>query len=233
MSVQAVGNSHVSGGPGSALPSKTVTQEDFLKLLIAQLQNQDPLQPMDNQEFAAQLATFNSLGQLIEINGKLGALQDALGFSNRFNAAALVGKEISAAGSQVGLVEGRPAEVGYRLEANAARVVVDVYDTAGKLLRQIEAGAQAAGDRALVWDGKNAAGAVQPPGPYFFEVSAFDASGKSVPVSGRIRGAVTGVRLDGAEPVLEIGAVQVPLSSVVAIGPQAAAAAAAFSRRMP
>ena len=85
----AIQNIAATSSPNTAaktLTDKTVTQDDFLKLLIAQLQNQDPLQPMDNQQFAAQLATFNSLGQLIEINGKLGALQNGQGAASQYNA---------------------------------------------------------------------------------------------------------------------------------------------------
>jgi flagellar basal-body rod modification protein FlgD len=196
---------------------KTVTQDDFLKLLIVQLQNQDPLQPMDNQEFAAQLAQFNSLGQLIEINRKLGGLQSGQGSMSQYNAASLIGKEISSAGNKVSVSSSGPATIGYQLGANAARVVVSVFNGAGTLVRQIDGGARASGDQAIIWDGKDSRGQTLAAGVYGFEINAVDGAGRKIPASGKIQGVVTGVRLDGAEPVLEVGGLAVPLSGVTAV----------------
>jgi len=201
----------------TTLTQKTVTQDDFLKLLIAQLQNQDPLQPMDNQQFAAQLATFNSLGQLIEINNKLGALQTGQGAASQYNAASLIGKEISSAGNEINLVSDSPATIAYRLGANAARVVINVFNGAGALVRRIDAGARAAGDQTVAWDGKDNAGKSLAAGEYGFTINAVDLAGKPVAASGKIQGVVTGVKLDGAEPVLEVGVLEVPLSAVSAV----------------
>src|SRR3954467_13258067 len=90
---------------------KEVSKEDFLKLLISQLQNQDPLKPLDNQEFAQQLATFNSLEQLIGVNQKLGTLADKLLQANQFNATSLLGKQVVSDGNQVSIKEGKGAAI--------------------------------------------------------------------------------------------------------------------------
>jgi flagellar basal-body rod modification protein FlgD len=199
------------------LTEKTVTQDDFLKLLIAQLQNQDPLHPMDNQEFAAQLATFNSLGQLIDINQKLGDLQSTQGLANQFNAASLIGKEITTRGNTINLQSGSSAKIGFELGSNAARLVISVLNSGGQLVRQIDAGTQSAGERSLLWDGKDSAGRLLSNGIYGFEINAFDINGKKVSATGRMQGIVTGVKLDGSEPILEIGDQHVPLSSVTSV----------------
>ena len=217
MAIQNIAAAPSQSAAAKPRTDKTVTQDDFLKLLIAQLQNQDPLKPMDNQEFAAQLATFNSLGQLIEINGKLGALQIGQGSLSQYNAASLIGKEISSAGNQVNLSAGDSATIGYQLGANAARVVVSVFNGAGELVRRIEAGARGSGDQSVVWDGKDSAGRALSSGAYGFEITAFDMAGNKVPASGKLQGVVTGVRLDGAEPILEVGGLAVPLSAVTAV----------------
>ncbi len=217
MAIQTVSSTPTQPAASQALSKQTVTQDDFLKLLIAQLQNQDPLQPMDNQQFAVQLATFNSLEQLISINDKIGSLQTSQGATNQFNAASLIGKSITSNGNTVSLQPGSPSSIAYQLGANASRVVVNVLDTSGALVRQILAGAQSAGDQSVQWDGKDAAGNAAPAGLYSFEVNAFDANGKQVTASGRIEGTVTGVKLDGSEPLLEIGALQVPLSAVASV----------------
>jgi flagellar basal-body rod modification protein FlgD len=201
----------------SILSAKTVTQDDFLKLLITQLQNQDPLNPMDNQEFAAQLATFNSLGQLIDINKKLGTLQNSQAVASQFNAASLIGKEITSAGNAVNLQSSIPAKIGYQLGANASRVVVNLFNGGGELVRQIEAGAQTAGERTITWDGKDSSGRTLTSGPYNFEINAFDLNGKRIAATGRVQGMVTGVMLDGSEPILELGELRVPLSGVTGV----------------
>lgn len=218
MAVQNVNSTSAAAPQPNPLTEKTVTQDDFLKLLIAQLQNQDPLQPMDNQQFAAQLATFNSLGQLISINEKIGGLQSTQAAASQFNAASLIGKEITSNGDGISLQNGTPAKIGFQLGANAAKVVVTIQNSAGEVVRQIDAGAQSAGEKNLLWDGKDAAGRSVASGLYRFQVNAFDLNGKQVPTSGRVQGSVTGVTLDGGEPMLEVGALQVPLSSVIRVG---------------
>ena len=200
--------------PGQSLPRQTVTQDDFLKLLIAQLQNQDPLQPMDNQQFAVQLATFNSLEQLIGINDKLGNLQTEQGTTNQFNAASLIGKEVETNGNRFNLTASSPAKISYQLGGNAARVVVNVEDGSGALVRQMNLGAQAMGDQSVLWDGKDTAGRAVSPGIYNFEINAFDLNGKQVQSAGRVKGTVTAVNFAGREPVLDIGGLSVPLSAV-------------------
>jgi len=214
LAIQSVNSTPTQATTGQAPSKQTVTQDDFLKLLIAQLQNQDPLQPMDNQQFAVQLATFNSLEQLIGINDKLGGLQTSQGAMNQFNAASLIGKEVTSNGNTLNLQTGNPARLSYQLGANASRVVVNIQDSSGTLVRQMIVGVQSAGNQSVLWDGKDASGNAAPAGLYNFEVNAFDLAGKQVQASGYIRGIVTGVRLDGSEAVLEVGAVQVPLSTV-------------------
>jgi flagellar basal-body rod modification protein FlgD len=217
VAIQGINATAAQDATKKVLSDKTVTQDDFLKLLIAQLQNQDPLKPMDNQEFAAQLATFNSLGQLIDMNEKLGSMQSGQGLANQFNAASLIGKEVVTSGNAASLETGKPTSLSYQLSANAARVVINIYSGAGDLVRQLEARGQMMGDQTITWDGKDESGKSLAGGPYNFEINAFDAAGKKVSATGRIQGTVTGVKLDGGEPLLEIGALQVPFSSVTRV----------------
>jgi flagellar basal-body rod modification protein FlgD len=215
MDLQSVNQTQQSGT--TQLAGKSMGRDDFLKLLIAQLQNQDPLKPLDNQEFAAQLATFNSLDQLIGINQKLDGMQSQQGILGQLGAVSLIGKEIVADGNQISLTAGTPAAANYALAANAARVVISITDSNGNLVRTIETGSQAAGEQSVLWDGRDNAGKTVPAGAYSIAVNALDAAGNRVAASTRSRGVVTGVSLGGSELLLEIGAIKIPLSAVKGI----------------
>lgn len=194
-----------------------ITRDDFLKLLISQLQNQDPLKPLDNQEFASQLATFNSLEQLIGVNEKLETLQTKLFQSSQFSATALIGRQITTDGNQIVLAQGEGSAIRYQLSGDAARVTMNILNSQGGLVRTVELGNQKGGDQNVQWDGKDSGGKSVPSGIYSFEINASDALDKKVTVTGRVQGVVSGVSLDGTEPILEIGNVKVPLSKVTAI----------------
>lgn len=211
--------------PGAAPPAQTapaksggqITRDDFMRLLIAQLQNQDPLSPMDNQEFAVQLATFNSLEQLVGLNEKLESLASQQGLTSQFNSAALIGKQVVGKGNEVNLDASGDAGLHYELASNAAKVTVKVFNSGGTVVCQIDAGSQKAGAQSAVWDGKNNLGQRLPPGVYNFEVIATDGVGNALPVSKQVHGLVTGVNLEGPEPILEIGQLRISLSAVIAI----------------
>jgi flagellar basal-body rod modification protein FlgD len=213
MAIQAI-NQTTPQTAGGSIGGTSMGRDDFLKLLIAQLQNQDPLKPLDNQEFAAQLATFNSLDQLIGINQKLDGLGDQQRQVGQLGAAALIGKEIIADGNQVALDAGQPATIGYSLNSSATRVALTISDAAGKIVRTLDLGSRAAGDQSVVWDGRDGTGKTLPAGVYSVQVNAFDVAGNKIGASGQTRGVVTGVGLSGSDVVLEIGALKIPLSAV-------------------
>ncbi|MGH7930407.1 MAG: flagellar hook assembly protein FlgD [Candidatus Binatia bacterium] len=194
-----------------------ITRDDFMKLLIAQLQNQDPLSPMDNQEFAVQLATFNSLEQLVGLNEKLESLASQQGLASQFNSAALIGKRVVGKGNEVNLGASGDTSLHYELGTNAAKVTVKVLNSSGVVVRQIDAGSQKTGAQSATWDGNNTLGQRLPPGVYSFEVTAADGTGGALPVIKQVRGLVTGVNLEGPEPILEIGQLRISLSALTAI----------------
>jgi flagellar basal-body rod modification protein FlgD len=103
------------------------------------------------------------------------------------------------------------------LGGNATKVGINIFNGAGELVRRLDVGARAAGDQSLVWDGKDALGKTVPPGVYGFEVSAVDVNSKKIPATGKLQGVVTGVKLDGSEPILEVGGLDVPLSGVTSV----------------
>ncbi len=197
--------------------SEQISQDDFLKLLITQLQNQDPLNPMDDQQFATQLATFNMLDQLVNINGTLSNMQASQTLGSQIGAISLIGRNITANGSSVVLNGTGSASVAYKLGANAARTVIQIQDSSGNLLRSIQSDNQKAGDQQILWDGKDNSGNQVGPGVYTFGVTAFDSNGNPVGVTTQIQGTATGVNLSGSAPSVNIGALEIPLSGVQSV----------------
>ena len=130
MAIQSI-NGAAAAQTAPAKAGGQVSRDDFMKLLIAQLKNQDPLSPMDNQEFAAQLAQFNSLEQLIGLNEKFDSLATQQGLATQFNSAALIGKQVAGNGNKINLDGSGNANLHYVLGANAAKVTVKLLNSAG------------------------------------------------------------------------------------------------------
>jgi flagellar basal-body rod modification protein FlgD len=196
---------------------KELNQADFLRLLTTQLQFQDPLKPIDNQEFTAQLTSFNSLDQLIAINKNMQALQDEQLSFTQLQAASLIGKEVSLQGKHIQLGTDGKAAISLQVAANTGRVSVHIVDSEGNTIRTIEAGALQAGERQVVWDGKDDKGKAAPQGGYTVEVDAFDAKGKKVNVGTLVKGIVSGVDLTGKEVSVSINGTQASLRDLLRV----------------
>lgn len=201
----------------SGLAIKGLSQGDFLKLLLTQLQSQDPLKPLDNQEFAAQLATFNSLDQLMGINKKLETTQDLQLHLSQIEATALIGKDVQAKGDRVTLAAENEAAFPYTLDADASRVVITVKDSDGRLVRAVEAGSQKTGQQTVAWDGRDTGGTRVAPGQYTFAVTAVDSNGNKIGATTFLHGQVTSVNMSGSEPRLEVNGVEIPVSAVTSV----------------
>lgn len=196
---------------------KELDQNDFLRLLMTQLQFQDPLKPIENQEFTAQLTSFNSLGQLVDLNKKIETMQKDQLSLTQLQATSLIGKEASLQGNRIHLGADGKADMPFQLTANAGRVSVHIVALDGTVVRTIEAGESKAGEQKISWDGKEDSGNAAPEGDYTFEVDAFDTQGKKVDVETLVNGVVTGVDLSGAELSVTINGIQVPYSALTAV----------------
>jgi flagellar basal-body rod modification protein FlgD len=195
------------------LEKGTIGKDDFLKMMIAQLQNQDPLNPLDGTDFTAQLAQFSSLEQLNNVNTQLevmGLYQSSL---NNAQAVSLVGKEVTASGNSV-IAEGASADLGYTLSGDAGKVTIRIYDEEGTLVDTLEPGpeGQKEGQNSVTWD----CGGV-PGGTYTFEVSAVSASGGVVASDTVITGRVTGVTFVAGAPFLCVNGQDISFGSVLSV----------------
>lgn len=193
----------------------TVDYESFLKLLTAQLRNQDPLAPMDATQFMTQLAQLSTVEQSMKSNETLTQVLDTLKSSGMRMDMAFLGRKVEVASNSLPLVDGK-AETAYTVAGTPASVKIEVLNAAGTVV-QTAAGALQTGRQTYSWNGKTAGGATAPDGLYTVRITAKDKEGKALDTASVLSDTVAEVRtVDGATQfVLKSGAT-VAASSVLA-----------------
>jgi flagellar basal-body rod modification protein FlgD len=190
--------------------------ETFLQLLTAQLKNQDPLSPLDSNEFTAQLTQMSGVEQQLLTNDLLTSLLAAQQGGGLTGATSYIGKDATAVWSATTLDEGK-ANWSYELGASASSATLQVVDGTGKVVWSGDAPDRTAGTHDFVWDGKTTAGGQLPDGGvYSLQVAAKNGT-SDVTAQVLTRGRVSGVELVDGAPFLTIGGSIVPLSSVIAV----------------
>lgn len=194
-------------------------KEEFLKLLVAQLQNQDPLEPQDNSEFVAELAQFSNLEQTIAINDNLEAMSLQQQGTQNSQIVAMVGKTVSVRGSMVTASgSGQPVPLAFNLDDTAHEVSITVRDLNGQDIRTLDIGERDAGTVSMMWDGRTNQGIVAPAGTYTVTVSAKNEAGGTVSSSQETTGIVDAVSFDKGYPVLQLSnGVSVPVSDLLSV----------------
>lgn len=194
-----------SGGIAGALSgNQQMGQNDFLKLLVTQLKNQDPLKPMDNTAFVAELAQFSQLDQStkqVQLLEKSIAQQTD---SMQYTLLPMIGRNVQVEGSLIDLNNG-PAKLTYALEREATTVRVTIQDAQGKAIRILDLGTQSAGKQEVQWDGRNQNGLQMPNGTYQYQVLAKDAKGGAVVAAPSSILKISGVRMVNGTPQLAAG----------------------------
>ena len=201
----------------SSAPIKILGKDDFLNLLVTQLQHQDPLNPADSTEFTAQLAQFSSLEQLNNINDNLENMELFQASVTNSQAVSYIGKEITARGNTVQLESGQPAECHFELADNAALAVISVYDANGGFVTSFETGPLNSGRQSAAWDGTNRDGNLAAPGIYHFEVQAVDTNNQDLSVTPVISAVVTGVSFKDQTASLITGLQTIAINDVIAV----------------
>ncbi|RPI74963.1 MAG: flagellar hook assembly protein FlgD [Desulfobacteraceae bacterium] len=196
-------------------------RDDFVTMFLAQLKNQDPLNPMDNKDMSAQLAQFSSLEQLFNVNTNLSALTDIQNQNTELLSLGYIGKEIVAEGDKLWLMEGKSCRGSFTL-ANQAECEMVITDQKGKLVRSVDMKTLSAGEHSFSWNGKNDAQQTMPPGAYKFTIVAQNAKGELEKVSTRTIGQVTKVQFNDNKPFLYVGNIPFMLEQVISIKAPAA-----------
>jgi len=191
-------------------------RDSFLKMLIAQLKHQDPLNPMEGTDFSAQLAQFSSLEQLFQMNNTLETVASALGSKGDENMLDYIGKQIMSESDMLRLAEGKVAGGSFSLD-KPQQVVISIYDEIGREVITLYPGQLDAGTHQVEWNGYDRTGVLQPDGIYRFELSAVDENGTYTPIKPAISGIVTGVTYENGTPLLEVNGHLVDPATVIKV----------------
>jgi flagellar basal-body rod modification protein FlgD len=153
--------------PASADAERTeLGQEDFLMLMITQFQNQDPLQPTESGEFIGQMAQFSTVSGITEMNQSMKSLAESMYANQALQAATMVGRNVLASGDLASLADGGSISGAVELPYATGNGMVQIYDGAGQLVRQLSLGMRNAGLANFEWDGTLPSGETAPPGTY-------------------------------------------------------------------
>ena len=201
--------------------SDSLGKDDFLKLLVTQLQFQDPMEPMQDQEFVAQLAQFSQLEALENMSNTLDTNSEvdyimSQTIANTM-ATTLIGKQVIAEGSDFVLKDDSEAELSFDLGGDAANVVVNIYDEDGDLIRTIELENLSEGMNTVTWDGKNGSGTRVSAGTYSYKVHATTSSDEELQIEARTIGEVESVKYIDGIAYLVVNGHNVELGSILEI----------------
>jgi flagellar basal-body rod modification protein FlgD len=188
----------------------------FLKLLVAQMQNQDPLKPQDATQMSAQLAQFNMVEQQISTNELLTAMlaNSQPGNSDMAAASSYLGHQVLADTSAFTFDGSSPVQFSVDLQDDATATDVQIVDGFGQTVRTIHNSFLPSGINKLSWDGKTDAGTAANPDNYIIRIAATDSNGLPIPASTSINGLVTAVRLTPEGVKIMIGETPVSIASI-------------------
>ena len=211
----STGAAGLTGGTDAAAG----TEDRFLTLLVKQLQNQDPLNPMDNAQITSQIAQINTVKGIDKLNTSVGTMNDSMLGAQSLQASAMIGRSVVAPGSSVDW-NGGEAQIGFDLAARAQTVQVDVIDPSTKAtiystkLRNPDGSLIDTGLSSFAWHGEKNDGTTAAAGTYDFKVTALGVDGKSVGVTTYGHARVESVSIDGGVKVNTTALGTISMSSV-------------------
>lgn len=197
-------------------PHNEMGKDEFLKLLTFQMQNQDPMNPMDQGKMTGELAQFSQLEQLSNLNAKFDSMNKNQAVQDKFYAANFVGKQVVTSGASLKVTEeGGDADVLFKLDSDASRVMVRILDEKGQIVGEIWRDGMSKGAHEVSWDGVTTDGQLTAKGTYRALVKAWDSQNQEISAHTQTSGYVTGVSFDQDEPVLTVDGQKVFLRDVV------------------
>jgi len=187
----------------------------FLQMLTTQLQNQNPLEPLDANKFTEQLVQYSSVEQQIATNQSLQQLTSIVIAQNAASLVNYVGSEVTAEGNAATLKDGK-AKWNFETQTQAQTMTVEIRNEAGALVAT-QTLTPSDTKVSFEWDGKANDGSTAPDGTYRVTVKASDAEGANVPVTSKVSGVVTEIDFSTAEPTLSVNGMTIPASSILSV----------------
>ena len=189
-------------------------KDDFLKLLIAQLSAQDPLDPMGAQDFSAQLAQFSGLEQMTNVNTNLEIIQKLETASQNNSALNLIGKTVESYGNAFSHSENSSETLSYSLDSDATSIRIDIFDNSNSQVDIVRLGGQTQGKNNASWDGFDKKGNPLPAGTYSYTVKAENYNGDTIGVDTFTSGLVSDVVFGDGEAHASVNGKELPISSI-------------------
>lgn len=212
-----VGRSAQNSGVSS--DGNKIGMDGFLNMFMTQLKNQDPTNPLESYELAAQLAQFSSVEKLSQINANILKEMDYLASISYGQMTQMIGKEVVGVDDSIQLHQGETSKSSYKLEVPAS-VTLRIVNENGTLVRTLSPGDQISGTYEVQWDGKDNSGKAAPDGTYHVQVEAVDAEGNALDVTQTVSGKVYAFRMDQNIPQLIVGGAdgaRLPLGSIIEV----------------
>ncbi len=188
--------------------SEGLGQDEFLELMLTQIQHQDPLNPMESGDFLSQMAQFGTVNGITELNGSFATLASSLQSSQALQASTMVGNTVLVPGNKSDLVAGGQISGAIDLNLSTSNLLISISDASGQTVRQVDLGSSAAGLTKFSWDGLDNNGNALPSGKYTFEAAAL-INGDAVVQPVLVNAKVDSVTLNksGGEPLLNLNGI--------------------------
>lgn len=182
----------------SILGKNELGRDEFLKLFVEQLKNQDPMNPMENYEVAAQLAQYSSLEQLVNINNNFDKFLGAMSLNSYFQGLNLLGKSIEYTGNkfEYNPEENQKIKINFDLQEDARNINVNIYDENNNYIRTLTLDNAEKGENNVEWDGVDKLGNKMKAGLYHYEIVAYNNEGENVQFTPYGKGVVKNISFD-------------------------------------
>ncbi len=203
-------NGNVSGSANS------LGENAFLQLLVTQLQNQDPLNPMDNTQFVSELAQFTALEQTTNLANSFQQFETNYTSFGQLQAAGLIGKQVATQSNQVDVISGKAGAIGFDLPQSAS-AVLNITDSNGNTVNTINLGSLSAGLNTYQWNGLNSNGVQVPDGTYNYQIQATESNGTSTLLSGINTGTVQSIQFENGQIYVTVNGTNYPISQITQI----------------
>ena len=191
--LSGLGSGTTSSSSSASSASSALDKDDFLQLLVTQLQHQDPLNPLDDKEFIAQLAQFSSLEQMNNVASGITAINDTLTKQDALSAASYIGKSVVADGNTISKLDSGITPIYFTLDDAASTVKVNVYDQNNNIISTQTLNSMQAGEYNFSWDGIDYNGIEASDGKYSVYFSAEKADGSAALVNTEVTGVIIGI----------------------------------------